>query len=165
MRLEFLLQFIVPLTFLAIWALTSLLNRDAQPLPPRPGAGRGPGIGPARGGVGGGFSPSTRGDLTRPASRPLVRRPRRPIGPRRRAGPRRPRKGRPGSGPTRAVDEGIVIIESETRGAGLVVVLALRGGLRDPAARGDRPGGAKAASRARSAPAPIKPWSRNGPGP
>src|SRR5215218_4528389 len=28
-------QFIVPLTFLAIWALTSLLNRDAQPLPPR----------------------------------------------------------------------------------------------------------------------------------
>jgi len=31
-----LFQFIVPLTFLAIWALTSLLNRDAQPLPPRP---------------------------------------------------------------------------------------------------------------------------------
>ena len=37
MRLEILIQFIVPLTFLAIWALTSLLNRDAQPLPPRPG--------------------------------------------------------------------------------------------------------------------------------
>jgi hypothetical protein len=37
MRLEMLVQFIVPLTFLAIWALTSLLNRDAQPLPPRPG--------------------------------------------------------------------------------------------------------------------------------
>ncbi len=37
MRLEILLQFIVPLTFLAIWALTSLLNREAQPLPPRPG--------------------------------------------------------------------------------------------------------------------------------
>ena len=68
MKLEFLLQFIVPLTFLAIWALTSLLNRDAQPLPPRPGAGRGPGVGPARVGAGGGFSPATRGELTRSAS-------------------------------------------------------------------------------------------------
>ena len=37
MRPEILIQFIVPLMFLAIWALTSLLNRDAQPLPPRPG--------------------------------------------------------------------------------------------------------------------------------
>ncbi len=37
MRLDSLFPFIVPLTFLAIWALTSLLNRDAQPLPPRPG--------------------------------------------------------------------------------------------------------------------------------
>ncbi len=35
MRFEILIQFIVPLMFLAIWALTSLLNRDAQPLPPR----------------------------------------------------------------------------------------------------------------------------------
>src|SRR4051794_15293960 len=43
MRLEILIQFIVPLTFLAIWALTSLLNRDAQPLPPRPGRPPGPG--------------------------------------------------------------------------------------------------------------------------
>lgn len=33
---ELLVQFIVPLTFLAIWALTSILNRDAQPLPQRP---------------------------------------------------------------------------------------------------------------------------------
>lgn len=48
MRLEILFQFIVPLTFLAIWALTSLLNRDAQPLPqrpPRPGVRPGPGQG------------------------------------------------------------------------------------------------------------------------
>ena len=58
MRLEFLLQFIVPLTFLAIWALTSLLNRDAQPLPPRPGAGRFRGPGRVRAGAGGGFSPA-----------------------------------------------------------------------------------------------------------
>lgn len=33
---ELLIQFIVPLTFLAIWALTSILNRDGQPLPQRP---------------------------------------------------------------------------------------------------------------------------------
>ena len=43
MRFEILIQFIVPLTFLAIWALTSILNRDAQPLPPRPGRPPGPG--------------------------------------------------------------------------------------------------------------------------
>ena len=43
MRLDILLQFIVPLTFLAIWALTSLLNREAQPLPPRPGRSPVPG--------------------------------------------------------------------------------------------------------------------------
>lgn len=42
MRPENLVQYIVPLTFLAIWALTSLFNRDAQPLPPRNGDGRGP---------------------------------------------------------------------------------------------------------------------------
>ncbi len=46
MRFEILIQFIVPLMFLAIWALTSLLNRDAQPLPPRPG--RPPGAGGPR---------------------------------------------------------------------------------------------------------------------
>ncbi|MGE3822413.1 MAG: hypothetical protein AB7I30_23610 [Isosphaeraceae bacterium] len=34
-RLENLFQFIVPLTFLAIWAITSLFNREAQPPPPR----------------------------------------------------------------------------------------------------------------------------------
>lgn len=43
MKLEILFQFIVPLMFLAIWALTSLLNRDAQPLPPRPGRPNEPG--------------------------------------------------------------------------------------------------------------------------
>src|SRR3954454_21720661 len=37
MKIDQLFQFIVPLTFLAIWALTSLLNREAQPLPPRAG--------------------------------------------------------------------------------------------------------------------------------
>jgi hypothetical protein len=43
MRFEQLIQILVPLMFLAIWALTSLFNRDAQPLPPRAGAGREPG--------------------------------------------------------------------------------------------------------------------------
>lgn len=37
-NLEALSQFIVPLVFLAIWALTSILNRDGQPLPRRPAA-------------------------------------------------------------------------------------------------------------------------------
>ena len=40
MRIANLFQFIVPLTFLAIWAPTSLLNREAQPLPPGPAARR-----------------------------------------------------------------------------------------------------------------------------
>ena len=60
MKLEILLQFIVPLTFLAIWALTSLLNRDAQPLPPRPNRGLGPGD------SGPGLSSVRRSDLTGP---------------------------------------------------------------------------------------------------
>jgi len=156
MRLEFLLQFIVPLTFLAIWALTSLLNRDAQPLPPRPGAGRGPGSGPARGGVGGGFAPSTRGDLTRSASparpAPMVAD---------RTAPARwssaTAQGRPASIPMRSVDDGIVIIESETRagqGSSFSPSAAASGAR---AARGTSPSARKAAVRARSTPAPIKP--------
>jgi hypothetical protein len=50
-----LLQVVVPLAFLAIWALTSLLNREAQPLPPRMGRPQppgGPGPGPGPGGFG-----------------------------------------------------------------------------------------------------------------
>jgi hypothetical protein len=50
MRLDILYQFIVPLTFLAIWALTSIFNREAQPLPPRPTPGPGPGGGPRQSG-------------------------------------------------------------------------------------------------------------------
>lgn len=44
---ELLIQFIVPLTFLAIWALTSILNRDGQPLPQRPQRPLGPRPDPA----------------------------------------------------------------------------------------------------------------------
>ncbi|WZO99723.1 hypothetical protein EP7_001335 [Isosphaeraceae bacterium EP7] len=40
-----LIRAVVPLTFLAIWALTSLFNREAKPLPPRGGTAGGP-LGP-----------------------------------------------------------------------------------------------------------------------
>lgn len=70
MRLEILIQFIVPLTFLAIWALTSLLNRDSQPLPPRPGRPQG---GP------GGTRPAP---ASRGPGRPELRPPTTPLPPR-----------------------------------------------------------------------------------
>ncbi len=35
-------QFVVLLSIMAIWALTSLLSREAQPLPPRPTRGPAP---------------------------------------------------------------------------------------------------------------------------
>jgi hypothetical protein len=41
-NLEALSQFIVPLVFLAIWALTSILNQEGRSLPKRPGAAPGP---------------------------------------------------------------------------------------------------------------------------
>jgi hypothetical protein len=121
MRLEFLLQFIVPLTFLAIWALTSLLNRDAQPLPQRPGTARGPVPGSPRAGAAGGFSSAARGDM---AGQGRVVTPTRPAS----SGPERTttarwstattQQGRPSAFTTRpgtTSDEGIVILESETR--------------------------------------------------
>lgn len=98
-----LFQFIVPLTFLAIWALTSLINREAQPLPPR--TGRPPG--PPRPRPGGG-PPS----LGRPPERrvePFSRdaSTRRPMP----ANQGRPAPPQPGAGG----DDGILIIESESR--------------------------------------------------
>ena len=42
MQIQTLYPYLVPLTFLAIWALTSLFNREAQPLPPRVGRPSGP---------------------------------------------------------------------------------------------------------------------------
>jgi hypothetical protein len=114
MKAELLLQFIVPLTFLAIWALTSLLNRDAQPLPPRPGRAPGAGGGPRPGmgaplaGRGDSAGPSRSLEASRPAA--LAERP----APTRWSGP--PAQGRPlGTGRAGGSDEGIVILESETR--------------------------------------------------
>lgn len=75
MRFGDLFQFIVPLTFLAIWALTSILNRDAQPLPPRPRRPGGGGPGgmrpPARVPEQGGPLKTAAGPPARPAP-PLV---------------------------------------------------------------------------------------------
>jgi hypothetical protein len=116
MKLDLLLQFIVPLSFLAIWALTSLLNRDAQPLPPRPT--RGPGAGGPRPGTS--LPPSGRGDATGMARYSGAGR--LPIGAGERpgaaqwSGPAVP--GRPGGlGKSTGSDAGIVILEAEVRGS------------------------------------------------
>jgi hypothetical protein len=83
MHIDNLFQFIVPLTFLAIWALTALFNREAQPLPPRTGRPQPPG-GP---GMGGPSTPVRPESLNRDPSlrwsspvgdRPAARRPARP---------------------------------------------------------------------------------------
>jgi hypothetical protein len=83
MRLEILFQFVVPLMFLAIWALTSLLNRDTQPLPqrptrpgarPGPGPGPTPGQGPNRGAVAAGERGAAAGTAEREAARQAVSR-------------------------------------------------------------------------------------------
>ncbi len=115
MKTELLLQFIVPLTFLAIWALTSLLNRDAQPLPPRPGRAPGAGGGP-RPGMGAplvGRGEPAGSSRSQGASRPAAPAAERSAPARWAAPPAQARSleaGRSG-GP----DEGIVILESETR--------------------------------------------------
>ena len=54
------LQFVVLLAIMALWALTSLLSREAQPLPPRQARGPGPnGLRPAL--------PASRGDAMGPS--------------------------------------------------------------------------------------------------
>ncbi|MGP0066873.1 MAG: hypothetical protein ACLQGP_25190 [Isosphaeraceae bacterium] len=114
MKLEILLQFIVPLTFLAIWALTSLLNREAQPLPPRPGrspvpGGQRPGTGsplPARVDPSGQSRYASSG---RPSA-PVADRPSQPRWSGTSVQARPGAGGRPGGS-----DEGIVILESENR--------------------------------------------------
>ena len=100
MRIESLYPYIVPLTFLAIWALTALFNRDAQPLPPRAARPPGPnGPNPP-------FGPgSARGPGARPEPPPRVAAPPRP---------RVPQQSPPRREPWN--DPGIVILESEKRG-------------------------------------------------
>jgi hypothetical protein len=160
MKLELLLQFIVPLTFLAIWALTSLLNRDAQPLPQRPGAGRLPGPGPARTGVGGGLSSAPREGLSGPTRYTPAARSAPSVADR--TAPARwsspTAQGRPGAGPPRAVDEGIVILDSEARPAQGSSSFSPSAAASGRTARGSSSAARRTASRARPAPAPpIKP--------
>jgi hypothetical protein len=139
MELEILLKMVVPLVLLAIWALTSLLNREARPMPPRMGQGLGPrpgGLPPSprpleRAVVTPAREPSPRWQPTPGAMSPAARRP----------------PGRP--------DEEILIIRSETTPS--------RQASPSPQAR---PGGSlRKASRGRAAgsparriePTPVKP--------
>ncbi len=169
MRLEFLLQFIIPLTFLAIWALTSLLNRDAQPMPPRPGAGRGPGTGPARAGAGGGFSPSSRVEVTGAGRTTAAGRPASPVT--ERPVPARwstaPTSGRPGGGSSRAggtADEGIVILESESRSPQSSSFSPSSAASNPRVTRASAPAARRGAARGRAASAPtIKPMEQERP--
>ena len=95
MRIEQLYNFIVPLMFLAIWALTSLFSREAQQIPPRAARPQGP-SGP------------------RPASAPLQTwrsetlsrevNPQRPVA---------PGASKPPPKPVLRPEEGIVILEPE----------------------------------------------------
>jgi hypothetical protein len=116
------LHFIVPLTFLAIWALTSLYNREAQPLPPRTVRPPGP-LDPKPGTRPATFRPEPSGRVD-----PSLRWPSQPGGDRPPA--RRP-VGRP--------DEEILIIE-ETRRPGA-----------QPPSRAN-PGGSRRGARSRPAP-------------
>ena len=135
MKLELLLQVIVPLTFLAIWALTSLLNRDAQPLPPRPGT-RPPGTGPGMGRSS--YSPPMRPEATRPTSPSLDR-----TSPGRWATTTAAGRTSPSY---RGSDEGIVILDDDRRGTS-----AAGGSSSARSARGLGPAARKAAARVRSA--------------
>lgn len=126
MRIDNLAQLIVPLILLAIWALTWLFNRDAQPIPPRSARAPGPNGGGPRQSPSN--SPSRMNDGRVPASAqggPTQRRnalgpddeililpqdPRRPQGatqPNRQASPpaRRPGEGRPSPKDTKRTPE------------------------------------------------------------
>jgi len=108
------LQFIVLLAIMAIWALTSLLSRDAQPLPPRPIRGPVPdGTRPSPIGRSGQASPGRFAGTADRVSGGIPERPpsarwNEPSG----SGPARPA---PARGLAR--DEGIVILESDARGS------------------------------------------------
>src|SRR5512142_3336320 len=138
MRIDNLFQFIVPLTFLAIWALTSLFNREAQPLPSR--TGRAPNPPDPR--PGGGLSTSPRPPERRPE--PLNRDPNQ-----RWANPTPPRRpaGRP--------DDEILIIEPEPRRMAPTSAAPPRPGT----AASKRPARARPAPPAAKRPEPAPPRS------
>jgi hypothetical protein len=113
MRLEILYQLIVPLTFLAIWALTSLLNKEAQPLPARPARLPHPLGEPRLGGAGLWGEPASEAPYREVPERPIQRSAER-------AAPSRIAE--PSSSPRLASgrlpgEEGITILDSESRAA------------------------------------------------
>jgi len=136
------LQFIVLLTIMALWALTSLLSREAQPLPPRPARGQGPdGPRPA--------PAMSRGDSLGPARYPETTDRLPATGPERRAPARWSEASavaRPTSGRGLGVDDGIVILESDAR-----TVRSPSGGLSPSSTAANRRGApARRSSRGRS---------------
>jgi hypothetical protein len=136
MRIDHLFQFIVPLTFLAIWALTSLFNREAQPLPPRTGRAPNP-AGPR---PGGGLPIPPRPPERRPES--LNRDPNQ-----RWANPPPPRR------PSGRPDDDILIIESEPRRTSPTSATPPRSGTAAP----KRPARSRPAPPAAKRPEPAPP--------
>ena len=106
MRFDILIQFLVPLAIMAMWALTSLLNKEAQPLPTR---GTAPNTGPGRSNP-----PSGRGE---PVSASRYQPPAASV---ERAPAQRWPEGNPSArpGPLRSgvTDEGFMIIGPDNRG-------------------------------------------------
>jgi hypothetical protein len=108
-------QFIVLMTIMAIWALTSLLSREAQPLPPRPTRGPNPDGSRAK-------EPLARRDMSGPARYLSTSQGLSSTATERRAPALRGIEGQ-GVASTRmtsarplSTEEGIVILDSDTRG-------------------------------------------------
>jgi hypothetical protein len=145
------LQFIVLMTIMAIWALTSLLSREAQPLPPRPT--RGPNPDGARA-----TPPLTRREPTGPARYLSASQGLSSTTTERRPAPPRGLEGqgvsgvRLGSARPLSTDEGIVILDAESRGTRTQPVLApLPGSNTGRSARGTQ---ARRGGRGRAAATP-----------
>ena len=135
------LQLVVLLSIGALWAITSLLSREAQPLPARPARGQGP-AGPRPGlpmnAAGSTAASRTTGTADRSPATSLER--------------RVPARWNDGSPPTRTPagrglgpDDGIVILESDSRTS-----RSGTGGASSAAAAKGRAGLARRASRGRS---------------
>jgi hypothetical protein len=130
------IQFIVLMTIMAIWALTSLLSREAQPLPPRPTRGLNPdGSRPGQ--------PLARREMSGPARYLSTSQGLSSPAPERRAPGLRGTEGQ-GLASTRmtsarplSTEEGIVILDADARGTRAQPVLApLPGSTAARAARG-----------------------------
>lgn len=161
MRLE-IIQFIVPLAFLAVWALTALLNRDAQPLPPRPISGSSPEGLPRGGSAVGRMGASGPARYLGAADRTPA-----PAEPKSASRWSDSMSGERSAAERRArAAEGVVIIDSDTRGplagsGGSGTASASRGARAQPSRRGARSRSNALSSSARS-PEPAKPRALSG---